>query len=207
MKRRLILRQPSHLTQFDLTPLDGIFLAISCLLLLIYFPSERRRGLTLLEETPYYCPACFSVPSVASLAVGLAADGRTSFAAFNTELQTATLKSVSRQYGVGFSSAEANQLEELPFLAVKMEQLPSLLTSSDSGVTALNLAGNYPVLTDEQLVSCVVTAKKLAPVCTRQTAYIFLLIDARTNASKVMRLLHLLQNQGINHFYLLAHCQ
>lgn len=207
MKRRMPFRQPSRLTQLDLAPLSGIFLAISCLLLLIYFPSERRRGLTLLGETPYYCPACFSVPSVASLAVGLAADGRTSFAAFNTELQTATLKSVSLQYGVGFSAAEVNRLEKLPFLAVKMELLPSLLTNLDSGVTALNLAGNYPALTDEQLVSCVMTAKKVAPVCTQQTAYIFLLIDARTNASKVMRLLHLLQNQGINHFYLIAHCQ
>ena len=207
MKRRVIFHQPSRLTQLDLTPLAGTFLSISCLLLLIYFPSERRRGLVLLEETPYYCPACFSVPSVASLAVGLAADGRTSFAAFNTELQTATLKSVGWRYGIGFSAAQINQLEKLPFLAVKMEQLPNLLTNPDSGVTALNLAGNYPGLTDEQLVSCVMTAKKLAPTYTQQTAYIFLLIDASTNASKVMRLFHLLQNQGINHFYLMAHCQ
>ncbi len=207
MRSRTNFHRSQRSPYLNLAPLAGVFFAISCLLLLIYFSSERRRGLTLLEQTPYYCPACFSVPSVASLAVGLAADGRTSFAAFNTELQIATLKSVSQQYGVSFSATGTNQLEKLPFLAVKMEQLPSLLTSSDSGVTALNLAGNYPALTDEQLVSCVMTAKRLAPVCTQQTAYIFLLTDARTNASKVMRLLHLLQNQGINHFYLLAHCQ
>jgi len=207
MKRRIILRQPSHLTQLDLAPLAGIFFAISCLILLVYFPSERRRGLTSIEETPYYCPACFSVPSVASLAVGLAADGRTSFAAFSTELQTATLKSVGWRYGIGFSAAQINQLEKLPFLALKMEQLPNLLTDPDSGVTALNLAGNYPGLTDEQLVSCVMTAKRLAPNCTQQTASIFLLIDASTNASKVMRLLYLLQNQGISYFFLMAHCQ
>jgi hypothetical protein len=134
------------------------------------------------KETPYYCSACFNIPSEASIVVGLAADGRTSFAAFDAELQTATLKSVSQQCDICFSAAKINQLKKLSFLAVKIEQLPSLLTNPDSGVTALNLAGNYPGLTDEQLVSCVMTAKKLAPICTQQTVDIFLLINAHTDA-------------------------
>jgi biopolymer transport protein ExbD len=57
------------------------------------------------------------------------------------------------------------------------------------------------------LVSCVQVASKLAPACTQQTADIFLLIDARTDASKVMALFHMLRNQGFNHFNLVAHCQ
>lgn len=194
MRKSTSFYKSSHLTLFDLSPLASILLSLSFLSLLIYSPSEPRRGFTSIEETPYYCPSCFNVPNEASIVVGLATDGRTSFAAFNTELQIATLKSVSRQYRVGFSTAETNRMEKLPFLAVKLEQLPNILTNPDSGVTALNLAGNYPGLTDEQLISCVMTAKKLAPICTQQTAYVFLLIDARTNASKVMRLLHLLQN-------------
>jgi hypothetical protein len=144
---------------------------------------------------------------VSSIVVGLEANGRTSFATFKAELQTATLKSVGRQYGIGFSSASSPCLEKLPFLAVNIEQLPGLLLKQDSGIAALNLDGSSPGLTDEQLLSCVQAARKIALASTRRPAALFLLIDTSTNASKVTRLLHLLQNQGISHFYLMAHCQ
>jgi hypothetical protein len=207
MRSRTNFYQSSRAPYFALAPLASGFFALSCLLLLIYFPSERRLGLTLLEETPYYCPVCFNVSNASSLVVGLEVSGRTSFAASNIELQTATLKSVGRQYGVGFSPISSNCLEKLPFLAIKLEQLPGLLLQPDSGTAALNLDGSHPGLTDEQLVSCVQAARQIAPVCTQRPATIFLLIDTRTDASKVMRLLHMLQKQGINHFNMITHCQ
>jgi biopolymer transport protein ExbD len=207
MRSRTSFYKSSRPPYFDLAPLAGVFFALNCLLLLVYFPSEPRRGLASIEETPYYCPACFNVPTEASIVVSLAASGGTSFATFNASLQVAALKLVSQQYGVSFSATDINSLEKLLFLAVKVEQLPSILTNADDGIAALNLDRNYPGLTDEQLVSCVQVARKLAPAYTQQTADIFLLIDARTDASKVMHLFHILQNQGISRFNLIAHCQ
>lgn len=207
MRSRTNFYQAPRSPYFDLAPLAGIFFALSCLLLLIYFPSERRLGLTLPEETPYYCPACFNVPDASSIVVGLEASGRTSFATFNADLQTATLQSVGRRYGIGFSPASSNYLEKLPFLAVNIEQLPGLLLKPDSGIAALNLDGSYPGLTDEQLLNCVQAARQIALASTQQSAHMFLLIDARTDASKVMRLFHLLGSQGISRFNLIAHCQ
>lgn len=206
MKSKPIVRQSFHLTQFDIMPLAGVFLAINCLLLLVYFPRGPRCGLSSLEATPQYCSACFNVPSDASVVVGLGRNGRTSFTTFDATLQLATLKSVSQQYGIGFPVIDINRLEKLPFLAVNFEQLPSFLTSTYASTTSLHLE-DYPGLTDEQLVSCIQAARKLAPTGSQYTADVSLLIDARTNASKVMRLLHMLQNQGIGRFNLITHCQ
>lgn len=207
MRSKAVFRQSIHLSCPNLTPLAGVFLAINCLFLFTYFSREPRHSLVLLEETPQYCPACFSVPSTTSIVVGLGTDGHTSFATYDTDLQTATLELVSRQYSIICSTTCTNRLKKLPFLAVNLEELPNCLVNADSGTTHLAQRSAYPELTDEQLLSCVLTARKLAPTYVEHSANISLLIDARTDASKVMHLLQLFQNQGIGQFNLITHCR
>jgi hypothetical protein len=83
--------------------------------------------------------------------------------------------------------------------------LPGLLTSSVTTHQALLSAQQKSTLNYSQLAECVAHTRTLAPVLTGYPSSFFLAINAETDASKVMHLISVLQDQGINHFNLLAH--
>lgn len=208
MKRSTTSRQTRHLPYPTIAPIAGIFLLLGCFFQLIYSPREPKNTLVSVEATPrQQRNSCFRVPPSTSILVSLTADGRTSFAALDTKLQAATLQVLSKQYGVYLSATCVSRLSALPFLAAKIEQLPSILATPNFNTTASNQIGRYSGLTYKQLLSCVLTARELAPSCTQLPVTISLVVNAHTDASKVMHLLHMFQNQGINRFYLATHCQ
>jgi|GEM_PF-3620116 len=65
----------------------------------------------------------------------------------------------------------------------------------------------WPVLTEKQLIICIVTARTLSRDVTALPAGVYLMIDAQTKSSAVMHLLHLLRQQRINRLNLIAHCR
>jgi biopolymer transport protein ExbD len=63
------------------------------------------------------------------------------------------------------------------------------------------------VLTEKQLITCIVAARTLSPSVTALPASVCLMIDEQTKSSAVMHLLNLLRQQRINRLNLLVHCR
>ncbi|MBJ6145640.1 hypothetical protein [Hymenobacter sp. BT559] len=137
--------------------------------------------------------------------ISLAADGRVSFATNNSTLQAAILEKIGTAHGITFTALQAGELGNLPYLSTSIGELPGILTSSAITHQALLSAQQNASLSSSQLTECVANAKAIAPILTGYPTSFFLAINAETNASKVMNLISMLRNQGVNHFYLLAH--
>jgi biopolymer transport protein ExbD len=207
MRSKITFRHSAYSSQNNLTPIAGVLLALASLLLLTYYPPEHRRGLVPIGETPRVIGnVCFSVHTTSETIISLAADGQVSFAVTDSTLQAAVLGQVGKVHGVTFTTLQAGTLGNLPYLSTSIDELPGLLTSS-SAIThqALLSAQQKATLDYSQLVECVGYTKVLAPVLTGYPTSFFLAINAETDASKVMHLISMLQDQGINRFNLLAH--
>jgi len=161
-----------------------------------------------LEETPcQQYGTYYRVPPATQILVCLTANGRTSFAVSDPTLQAAALLQTSKKYGVHFSAAQATSLKVLPFLAVKLDQLPASLAITGSSISANNgkQTTNSGTLTETQLLDCVEVARDLSTSVTTLPARIYLLVDSQATASTVMRLLRLFQEQQISRVQLLNH--
>lgn len=206
MRSKGIFRHSAHCAYPDLTPIAGVLVALACLLLLTCYPPESRRGLVLLKETPRVIGnVCFSVHTTSETIISLATDGHVSLAITDSTLQAAILEKVGKAHGITFTVLQAGALENLPYLSTSIDDLPGLLTSSATTHQALLSAQQKSVLSYSQLAECVAYTKMLAPVLTDYPTSFLLAINAETDASKVMHLISMLQDQGINHFNLLMH--
>lgn len=206
MRSKASFRQFRYLPYPDLTPLAGVFLALTYFLLLTCSSPEHKRGLVSLQETPYVIGnVCFNVHTTTETIISLAADGRVSFAVSDTALQAAVFRQVAKKHGVVFTSAQSNDLGTLPYLATAIDQLPIMSIHSLIAYQTQLLAQQRVALNSLQLAECAATTKLLAPLLTDYPTSFFLAISAEADISKVMKLIGTLQDQGINHFHLLAH--
>lgn len=206
MRKKAIFRQFVYFPYIDLTPLAGVSLALAYYLMLTCSSLERKRGIVSLQETPYAIGnTCFSVHSTTETIISLSADGRVSFAITDTALQAAVFRKIGKAHTVAFTTSESSALGTLPYLATAIDQLPSMSINSSIAYQAELSARQYSALNTLQLAECAATTKALAPLLTNYPTSFFLSISAETNASNFLKLIYVLQDQGINRFYLVAH--
>ena len=109
-------RRTRYLTLPVFTTFTSVFLALNCLFLLIYYPVDSKWGVVALHETPLVlCQGCFNVPDNTRVIVALAADGRTSFAVSDTNLQAVVLQRITKSgklHSLGNSSLRWSVLTE-----------------------------------------------------------------------------------------------
>jgi len=185
----------------DMGPFASLFFVVSCFFLLTSTLQVPPRGLVRLEATPYLTGSeCFNIPDHTQIHVCLTSKGLLSFASSNSATQWAILEEVCKKYGVSLSAS----LAALPFVAVKLERLSAIPSYSRSTKNRLeNTVAD--ALTTTQLLDCVAASRRLSPQVTGRPTIIYLSIDSQTNARLVMKLLHLLEQKGINRLQLLTH--
>lgn len=185
-----------------MAPAAGMALALVGLLLLAANPRWPSHAVIALEALPHSGAGgpclLFDGPSVL---IGLDTKGHFSFAT-ESNLQAAVLQEVSKKHHIVFSDFQLAKLKALPFLSTNVEKLSIDLAAS--GPANLTIGSTQPsyLLTESQLAECTKTAKYIAPSVTGGPVYFSLLIDAETGTSKVMHLLTLLREHGINRFIL-----
>ncbi len=206
MKRSVISRRAPHLVLPDMAPIAGTIFVLVCFFLLTASFRESPKGLVALERLPRSTGTLCLVEAPRVL-VSLTPSGCFSFAASDTKLQFTVIKRVSKKYGIAFSAPQLLTLKSLPFLASNVERLPSILLSTNSIQSNTIPAAPNTLLDERQLMDCVKTAKANAYALLGSPVYFCLCIDAETDASKVMRLLGLLQTQGIHRFLLMTQAQ
>ena len=196
-------RQWQHLPYPDLTPLAGVLFLLVEFFLLTSYPREPSRGLVAIEKVPYAAGGdCFKVSSATQTVISLTREGFISFASSDTTIQRAAIRQVSIKYGVIFSSSQLAELCKLPFLATKVEHLPLFLFTSAAAPYNSSRLEQTDDLDTKQAVACVKAASLFSHSLTTLPAYVFLVIDAKADASKVMGLLDVLEASGIHRFCL-----
>lgn len=205
MRSRIIFRQWQRQPYLDLTPLAGVLFLLVEFFLLTSYPREPSRGLVAIEKVPYAAGgSCFRLSPSTQTVVSLTREGFVSFANSDTTLQSVAIRQVSGAYGVTFSTYQLAELRGLPFLATKIERLPLLLFTAASEPLGSKILKQNNDLSKKQVVDCVKAAKLLSHSLTNLPTALFLVIEAETDASKVMELLNLLQAKSINRFYLIT---
>jgi hypothetical protein len=201
-KAKFISRQNRGCPLPDMAPVAGVALSlIGCLFLIASFRGPRK-GVVALEELPYSTTIMCLRDVAHQVAIGLDNEGHLSFSTSEASLQATVIEQVSKRHKVIFTNSQLAKLKTLPFLATTVEQLPASLSLSAPAtidLTAIQL--NY-LLTETQLAECAKTAKLAAPSVLGSPVYFSLIINAETGTSKVMKLLALLQAQGVNRFTL-----
>lgn len=202
MKNRNLRRRPClHLPA--MAPFASLLFIVGCFFLLTAAPKTPLNGLVRLEETPYRpCGGCLYGPDHAQLYVCLTSAGRLSFAVSEMNLQLASLAEVYQKYGIALSAKSVANLNALPFAATKRTSAAALLSSVESNQAD---TAAYP-LTEAQLLDCVTSSRRLSPKLTGMPSGVYLVVNAQTKASRVLRLFQLLQQREITRFYLLTHC-
>ena len=184
----------------DMVPFAGMFfLLVSFFALTTRFKAPRS-GNVALEELPR-CEnsACISENSEA--VIGLDTAGHYSFSLSGPVFQAITIQKIAAAYGIAFSHSQRSNLNRLDYLDVDVRELPSILDASAYHQLFRSKKVCYP-LPENQLVSCVTTAKRVIQSLVHKPTYVSLLIHADTKASIVMHLIDILQNKGINRFNL-----
>ncbi|WP_310395152.1 hypothetical protein [Hymenobacter sp.] len=101
-------------------------------------------------------------------------------------------------YGVTFTPLQLEALATLPFLAAEVRQLPDFLTLPRYQRDKLLELGENNTLSKEQLAECINVAQDAAQDA-NQNFLFFLKIDSEVGALQAMRLVELLQKQGVWH--------
>ena len=197
-KAKSISRQNRGCPSPDLAPVAGVALSLLGLLLLTSSFREQRKGAVAVEELPH-SSIIFCMPEAPQIFISLDVKGHLSFAASDSALQAATLEKVGKKHGIVFSDSQRAKLKTISYLATTIERIPTNLAVSN--LTVPEPSGSY-LLDKVQLAECVKTAKLIAPSIIGRPIYFSLLINAKTDMSKVVALITLLQAQGINRFNL-----
>jgi len=190
----------------ELTAFANLALTLSLFFQLVNYPATPERGIVALSATPQVAwLSCSKMSDHVQIIVCLTVDGHVSFAVADSALQAAALKQAGSTCGVRFSDSQLSVLRMLPYLAVRLEQLETNLSTYPAAANRASTSRSF--LTDAQLMASIVAARALSPALTKLPTGIYLQIDARTDALKVMRLLTLFQRQHIYRLSLITHCR
>lgn len=190
--------------------LDMASFASLIFLIVCFFPLTGRlrgseSGLVADDRLPVQSALCWRTPEQCAV-ISLNQANQLSFSVPNTypatELQTAAIKQVALQHEIIFTASQLAKLRTIPFLATTVRQLPRFLDLTAIQRHESIRLGTIDPLSEAQLAECVTAAKKLSMTLERRNLFFMLNIDADTEASKVMRLIGLLQTTGINRFEL-----
>ncbi|MBO2008900.1 biopolymer transporter ExbD [Hymenobacter negativus] len=194
------LRRSRGASSPDMTPFAGVVFLIVCFYAITTQFKGPRIGNAALEELPYHSGSgC--LPENNEAVIGLDTDGHYSFSVSGPLFQSITIQKVAAKQSVIFSASQRSKLNQIEYIDVDIRALPAILEEQSNNHLALLIKEHYP-LGEEQLLACSMTSKKVIQTLVHKPSYVALLINAETSASKVMHLIELLQNQGINRFNL-----
>lgn len=183
-----------------MAPFAGMFFLLVCFFALTTRFKEPRMGNVALEKLPHYeNSACLRENSEA--VVGLDTAGHYSFSLSGPVFQAVTIQRVAASYGIAFSRSQRSNLNRLDYLDADVRELPAILDAL-AYQQLFRSKETRQLLPETQLVACVAEAKWVIQSLGHKPTYVSLLIHADTKASSVMRLIDVLQNQGINRFNL-----
>ena len=184
----------------DMTPFAGVIFLLVCFYAITTQFKAPKIGNVALDELPY-CSGSSCLPENAEAVIGLDANGRYSFSLSGPLFQSITIQKVAATQGITFSALQRSKLSQIDYLDVDIRALPAVLDRQSDKQFSLLSRKLHP-LGEKQLVACLMTSKKVIQTLVHKPSYVALLIHTETSASKVMHLIGLLQEQGINRYNL-----
>ncbi|SHJ73849.1 Biopolymer transport protein ExbD/TolR [Hymenobacter daecheongensis DSM 21074] len=188
---------------------QGMDIMASVVLLLVMFYMMATKPKLMGEEPGPYLklPQVFTTPGRLpenhSIIISMDAQGRAYLATSDSVVQTAMILEVARGHQVRFTAAQRQQLGQLAYLNLSIEQLPTWLSASTAQRQQMT-AGISATSGNDQLTEYVLAGQAANRAEFGKPAYIMLRVDQDAPMKSVMELLGLLQRQGINRYNLLA---
>ncbi|MGY3090442.1 hypothetical protein ACVWYF_003497 [Hymenobacter sp. UYAg731] len=155
------------------------------------------------EQLPFtHWKCCYDREAFGSV-IGLSHENRLSFSMPESpkEFQGTVIARVAALHEIRFTPAQITSLEDLPFLATDVQQLPKFLALPDLQREKLTRMGKFGTLSKTQLSECIVAARQVMKEH-HQSYYIGIKIDSETNMSHAFSLTDLLATQNIHRFHL-----
>ena len=184
----------------DMAPFAGVIFLAVCFYALTTQFKELQIGNVAIEKLPHSkIHPC--MPENTELVIGLDAAGHYSFSVASPLFRTTTIQKVAAKQGIVFSDSQLSNLNQLDYLDIPVQELPAIL-NKPSYEQKFHLAGKRSLLSEREMLECLITSKRVVQSLAHKPSYVSLLIDAETNCGKVMMLFDSLQGQGINRFNL-----
>ena len=145
--------------------------------------------------------SCF--PERHSLILSIDSRNRFYIAASEEKLQTAIIQQVAQQNCIYFTPAQLKELRKMPFLSQNIRQLPTWLLASKVE-RQLQPLGIPAVANEDQVSEFVAASTTVCEALYGKPIYFTLRADKSLTAVQVLKMVDLLQKQGINRFNLIA---
>ncbi|GAA3989283.1 hypothetical protein [Hymenobacter antarcticus] len=190
----------------DLAPIAGV---IFLLIIPFILSGQLRMPATAVitdEQLPFSHPkgSCSMRGAFGSI-IGLSRENRLSFSMPESpkEFQGIVIARVATLHKMQFTPAQITALENLPFLAADVQQLPRILALPALQRDKLTQTGRIGTLSKAQLAECIVAARQVFKEHNK-SYYIGIKIDSETKMSHAFSLTDLLAIQNIHRFLLMT---
>ena len=177
-------------------------MAVVILLLVLFYMATTNQHspfaepyVKLASSTSWQC----RMESSHSLTISVDAQNRVYLAADEPEFQTALIVAVAQQYGVSFTSAQLQELQQMPFLSQDIMQLPAWLNAFPAQ-RAKFAAGIPAGLANNQLSDYIASSLKVSQALYNKPTRFAIRADKSLSFRQVKTIIRLLQHHGINRF-------
>ena len=194
-----------------MTPLVGLFLLLVLFSLLGSHYKGQNTGIIQLEKlpatTPIVCWKGISLEGMEGTVISLNSKDQVSFAlpSFDKNYLKSVILELASLHKVNFTASQKDALENLPYLAMKVQELPGFLDLTLQQQLKLPQQGIYNSLDSTQLTECIKISRTLArTMYGRYYPPIYLKIEPSVQAPRVEHLMSLLNAQGTSRFNLLT---
>lgn len=190
----------SNISLPDMAPFAGVIFLLVCFFTLTTQFKEPRIGNVAIEKLPHSrIHPC--MPENTESVIGLDTAGHYSFSVESPLFQTTTIQKVAAKQGIVFSKLQLSKLNQLDYLDISIQELSAIL-NKPSYEQEFHLVGKQPMLSEKEMLECLITSKRVVQSLAHKPIYVSLLINAETKCARVMQLFESLQGQGINRFNL-----
>ncbi|WP_305010325.1 ExbD/TolR family protein [Hymenobacter mellowenesis] len=119
-------------------------------------------------------------------------------------IRAAVTQRVCANHGIQLNNQQKAQANKLAWLSVNAEALPALLCLGSQQQPEPTQSRKLNLLSDKQLQEYVAAAKIETDLILKRHMSVYIRIDANAGAGRVMHLIDILQDIGINRFELMA---
>lgn len=198
----------------DLIPFASVFLISSCLFLLTGRFKNPHTGMVEDGQLPFNNAVCWRDGTGSNPVISIDHNNHLSFGIQEFDranptagtVRVAVIRRVCANHNIKFTAFQIMKLAKLDWLSMNSEAFPNFLSRASQQLKLIKASKAEPI-NDEQLQEYITAAKMATDAILRRNMSVYLRIDADVKAGKVMLLIDILQEVGINRFELMAQCR
>jgi biopolymer transport protein ExbD len=196
----------------DLIPFASMLLLLSCMFFLAGRFRSPHIGMVDDSQLPFNNVICWRNGTVSSPIISIDRNNHRSFGIqeFDVDsptagtMRTAVIRRVCASHGIKLTAFQVAESGKLAWLSTNIEALPNFLSLSSQQQFELVRLNKVEPISDRQLREYIVAAKMATDAILKRHMSVYLRIDGDVEAGKVIHLIDILQDLGINRFELMA---